>query len=173
MPAHKIPVIDRFWTKVNKTDNCWLWTGSTTSKDRSVVYGRFQYATRTTRAAHRVAWELTRGPIPGDLLVLHRCDVGLCVNPDHLFLGTTLDNVLDKERKGRSNHHRGPRGTHCKHGHELTPESTRQRKDGSRSCRACSRAAAQRYYWKNPERARAAAAARYRRASCHRLQRAA
>jgi hypothetical protein len=50
---------------------------------------------------HRVAWELAFGPIPEGLWVLHHCDNPPCVRPDHLFLGTNLDNVQDKCRKGR------------------------------------------------------------------------
>jgi hypothetical protein len=57
--------------------------------------------------AHRVAWEVTNGPIPQGLCVCHRCDVPWCVNPDHLFLGTKGDNNKDKAKKGRS-----PRGSH-------------------------------------------------------------
>lgn len=51
--------------------------------------------------AHRVAWMCNRGPIPDGMLVLHRCDTPGCVNPNHLFLGTSQDNQDDKVRKGR------------------------------------------------------------------------
>lgn len=59
--------------------------------------------------AHRVAWDLTYGPIPDGMLVLHRCDNPSCVRPDHLFLGTQTDNMLDRKAKGRGNHRRGSR----------------------------------------------------------------
>ena len=51
--------------------------------------------------AHRVAWELAYGPIPSGLFVCHHCDHGLCVRPDHLFLGTSRQNVRDMMAKGR------------------------------------------------------------------------
>jgi hypothetical protein len=51
--------------------------------------------------AHCAAWILAHGPIPDGLFVLHHCDTRPCVNPSHLFLGTGLDNTLDKVRKGR------------------------------------------------------------------------
>jgi hypothetical protein len=75
---------------------CWLWTGGYVGDG----YGKFWHSGRTVRA-HRWAWEHFRGPIADGLLVLHRCDVSSCVNPAHLFLGTTLDNVHDRDSKGR------------------------------------------------------------------------
>ena len=51
--------------------------------------------------AHRVSWEFANGPIPENMCVLHACDTPLCVNPEHLFLGTLADNMADKEKKGR------------------------------------------------------------------------
>ena len=89
-------VAKHFWARLNKTDTCWLW------KPKS---GNGKYGVVTIhgvqRTAHRVAWELANGPIPNALMVCHKCDVPLCCNPDHLFLGTNADNQEDARRKGR------------------------------------------------------------------------
>lgn len=91
----RIPIEQRFWTKVNKTAGCWLWTGSMVQG-----YGQIM-RNRKPAKAHRVAWELTYGEIPADQFVLHRCDVPACVRPDHLFLGTQPENLADARQKGR------------------------------------------------------------------------
>ena len=95
----------RFWTKVNVcgVNECWEWKSF---KDRD-GYGRFKFDGEIT--AHRVSWKLYRGDIPDDMCVCHSCDNPSCVNPNHLFLGTTLDNIQDMVRKGRSPRMRGIR----------------------------------------------------------------
>ena len=94
--------MQRFWDKVNKNapNGCWNWTATTVTRTGTVYYGRFSLNGKVV-IAHRVAWELENGPIPEKMLVLHKCDNGLCVNPDHLFLGTQRDNMLDMYKKGR------------------------------------------------------------------------
>lgn len=87
---------DRFLDKVMYTDSCWIWTAATLHNG----YGCFRTDYRT-ESAHRVAWQLFRGPIPDDMHVLHKCDVRCCVNPSHLFLGTNADNIRDRNAKGR------------------------------------------------------------------------
>lgn len=80
---------------------CWLWMQHT----NRLGYGRLKQRNRS-REAHRVSYEAFVGPIPEGMDVLHRCDVRCCVNPDHLFLGTHLDNMRDMAIKWR-----GRRGT--------------------------------------------------------------
>lgn len=89
----------QFWAKVEKTDTCWLWRGCH-DHIRPDAYGYVRYCHEKYRA-HRLAWMLANGPIPDGLFVCHRCDTPLCVNPDHLFLGTAQDNSDDKCQKGR------------------------------------------------------------------------
>jgi hypothetical protein len=91
----------RFWSKVEKGDgdSCWLWTGGQFRKPGG-GYGAF-HINRIPRQAHRVSFLLHHGSVPVELRVLHRCDVRLCVRPDHLFLGTDKDNSDDKVAKGR------------------------------------------------------------------------
>ena len=87
----------RFWTKVDKTDSCWLWTAARFSNG----YGAFRVGSQQRRS-HRVIWEDLYGPVPTDLVICHRCDVKHCVRPEHLFLGTQADNIADRDAKGHA-----------------------------------------------------------------------
>lgn len=87
----------RFIAKIEKTQSCWLWTGPLSQSG----YGRASRGTKKVRA-HRASYELFVGPIPEGMCVLHKCDIPRCVNPDHLFIGTHLDNMRDMESKGRA-----------------------------------------------------------------------
>ena len=86
-----------FNNRINKTDKCWLWTGAFTN----MGYGRI--AINSTRLlAHRVSWQLFKGAIPENMEICHKCDNPACVNPEHLFLGTHKDNMLDMVTKKRA-----------------------------------------------------------------------
>lgn len=92
--------IERFLSKVDKTDSCWLWKGAIASHGR---YGSVGIAGKSW-LAHRAAWFLFMGADPGTSCVCHHCDNGMCVNPSHLFLGTQTDNIHDMENKKRAKH---------------------------------------------------------------------
>ena len=87
---------------------------------------------------HRLMWEQKNGPVPDGLFVLHRCDVRACCNPDHLFLGTPLDNMQDMHAKGRfiPNTEGFRRKLSCKKGHPFTETNT-VIVSGVRRCREC------------------------------------
>lgn len=89
-------LIGRFFSKIEKTSTCWLWTGYLT-KDG---YGHFRAVHRIYRA-HRFSYLHHFGKIPNKMAVCHSCDVRSCVNPAHLFLGTWKDNTIDCIFKGR------------------------------------------------------------------------
>lgn len=89
---------ERFWEKVNRSDECWLWPGAHNPHGYGVFF--VGGATRQ-QLAHRTAWRLAFGPIPAGSLVLHKCDIRNCVRPDHLFLGTQRTNMRDMLYKGR------------------------------------------------------------------------
>lgn len=95
---------DRFWPKVRKTEGCWFWTGAFNKPiGKKWRYGVISAGTGNgIKTAHRLSWEMHFGPIPGGLLVCHRCDEPSCVRPDHLFLGSHADNSRDMVLKGRS-----------------------------------------------------------------------
>jgi len=89
--------IARFWRNVNiDKSGCWLWIGYCIKGPKLLPYGRLNH-----KLAHRLSWELYVGEIQKELCVLHKCDNPKCVNPWHLFLGTRLDNMKDRNAKLR------------------------------------------------------------------------
>lgn len=78
---------------------CWLWVGAITSSNMKKAYGWVDV--QGSKLAHRYSCKLAMGNIPDDMKVLHKCDNHLCVNPDHLFIGTQKDNINDCVTKKR------------------------------------------------------------------------
>ena len=98
LPGTDPKLFARFMAKVHKTETCWIWTGGATREG----YGKTSVGYASIRA-HRLAWTFFAGPIPDGMNVLHHCDNPPCVrfHPEHLFLGTTAQNVADRNQKGR------------------------------------------------------------------------
>jgi hypothetical protein len=125
------PPEQRFREHVRKTAACWLWTGTTNNRGYGQLWvnGRRVYA-------HRFSFELTKGAIPAKMEIDHLCRTPACVNPEHLDVVTHLENV----RRGNAGAHYRDR-THCKQGHEFTPENTRIKVSAYgtpfRQCRTC------------------------------------
>ena len=144
-----MPIIERFIEKIEfiPFHACWEWIGTKNDKG----YGKFLVNREIGEIrAHRASLLLLNGIDAGALYVCHKCYNPGCVRPDHLFIGTPKENMVDKENKGRGRGHfrRGqldPRSgagkwlaqkTHCLRGHEFTEENT-LRKDGRRICKLC------------------------------------
>jgi len=142
----KIPIEIRFWAKVNKTKNCWLWFGKTTPTG----YGQIQVGSRTDNTrklvyVHRLSYEMEIGSIPKGLTIDHKCRVRNCVNPVHLRVMTLNDNL--KSSPGYVGNKKL-----CNYGHNLDGLNN----VGHRYCKTCRRLAATKSRSDNPEKHRIA-----------------
>ena len=133
MPSHRT-LAERFWSKVEFTDTCWLWRGKL---DR-YGYGQFTIGRRAI-GAHRWAYEFCVGPIREGLQTDHLCSVRSCVAPFHLELVTTQENT--------ARYYAG--WTHCRNGHEIKKCGYIKNGIGRRTCRKCSRERMRRFVKRN------------------------
>lgn len=120
--------LEDFWTKVEKTQTCWLWIGSRSAEG----YGNLRLPGNKVRYAHRISYQLTKGEIPQGLVIDHLCRVRNCVNPDHLEAVTFGENV----RRGAQAY--GLHKRTCPNGHDVTDSANvRITNRGHKRCRAC------------------------------------
>lgn len=147
-PGHiKKSEIDRFWSKVNKTnstDDCWIWNGPFRSSDKTKygIFFTYNNGKQITNGAHRYIYEQLIGTIPNGLVIDHLCNTPSCVNPNHLNATTQKENVLRSNGLSAKN----ARKTHCPQGHPYDEINTSVSKtNGSRTCRKCSIAKTKKY----------------------------
>lgn len=122
-----------FWQRVEKAgpDECWPWHGVIANNG----YGIFSFRSKTAMA-HRLSYEWLVGPIPEGLTIDHLCRNTLCMNPSHMEPVSMYENIMRGDCPAAQN----ARKTHCRHGHEFTPENTvvkMRRGHPARVCRTC------------------------------------
>jgi hypothetical protein len=140
---------ERFWNRVTKTDNCWLWSGFLVSGYGQFELQRTPEGKRVRIYAHRFSYEQKNGSVPEGLVLDHLCRVRNCVRPSHLEAVTSRENTM-RGITGFANPH--SLQTHCKHGHELTQLNIVSRSDNRRDCRTCARRRDKEYYYKRSKK---------------------
>lgn len=128
--GRKLPELDSksIWDFIEVSNGCWLWTG----KRNREGYGR-----HGAKFAHRLSYEIHKGPIPAGMQIDHLCFNPSCVRPDHL-------RVTDPETNNRRR--LVALATECRRGHPFTPENTARQQGGRRLCRQCNRDGQRRRY---------------------------
>jgi hypothetical protein len=132
-----ISLPERFEAKVDRSDECHIWTGSKSSQG----YGYIGYKGKVLKS-HRVAATMAFGMFDQRLHVLHSCDNPPCVNPNHLWLGTNGENMRDRANKGR---YVNQKKTHCPEGHSYSGGNLYISPSGYRNCRSCRQEATRRF----------------------------
>ena len=140
MPRN-VDIHDQYIPEPNS--GCWLWIGADDGRNG---YGRVNPSKYGQRQAHRVMYELDKGPIPEGLVIDHKCHTPCCVNPDHMEPVTQIENMRRGRYReglalgGKASGSKKSARTHCKNGHERNKENTRLRvSDNTQECRVCAK----------------------------------
>lgn len=137
LPNWTTETAELFWSKVDKSGPCWIWTASLNAQG----YGQVRRLGRNY-GCHRVAYLLTHGSIPEGMQLDHLCRVRECVNPAHLEPVTNQENARRSPIMGRGQTYK----THCPQGHPYDEGNTYITPQGKRRCRQCSNAQSRMYY---------------------------
>lgn len=131
-------IINNFYNRITKTETFWIWNGAKLKSG----YGQLRVNGRHI-LAHRLSWIIENSKDP-DSLILHTCDNRICVNPKHLYDGTSKQNTIDSVDRNR---HYEASKTHCQYGHEFSLENTYLYKN-NRKCKKCTNRRALEHYHK-------------------------
>ena len=138
----RFPVSAPYQSRIEVTQGCWNWLASTTPAGYGMTW---DWSKGKGTYAHRIIWQLFYGRIPKGLFICHTCDNPSRVNPSHLFLATNAENMRDASTKGRLTGRCHKLGTHCRRGHELSPDNILY-DNGYRRCKICRHAIDRRTY---------------------------
>jgi hypothetical protein len=138
--------VERFNSKVSESTQCWTWSGSHFSATGYALFNmKASDGVWRPTVAHRVSYQIHKGPIPEGLVIDHLCRNRWCVNPDHLEAVTKYENDM----RGESPMAKQRRQTQCIHGHAFTPDNTYVKpRTNKRECRQCMRDRDKRRGWR-------------------------